>query len=556
MATVGTTPRPAYIYDAETDTWVPVGVGPHSHANFVESTVIDAKGDLIVGSAPDTVAKFPIGANGTMLVADATETLGMAWRNNVTVNSSTDAFRITQTGSGNAFVVEDSANPDSSPFVIDAAGNLVIGSDSPPLGLSGFSGISTFGSALYSQATFGSQPYMQMVRANGTTASPTIVANNDAIGNLAFQGWDGTARRTGALISGVIDGTPGVADMPTRLVFSTTPDGAGGPNERMRIDNAGNVGIGTTTPTARLDVNGDIRHNNQIYAGKNKIINGGFDVWQRGTSGFSNGGFTADRMLSDNGATASRSTDAPNGFMYSMRWTTPGAANCVIRQGIELPAAGSQGIFFDGSAFTFSIFAKSSVAGKTLTLYIAFADGSNGTARRTVVDNIVIGTTTTGWARYTHTFTIPAGASISPALCLQVTPYISTPNADVYMTGMQLEAGSVATPFTLAGGGSQQAELALCQRYYETGVGRQTIRNPSIADNHPFGAISGTHFQVAKRATPTITLGSNTVTSCYTNSGSTENITTSGFTQILLIAAGGAQTNMSITQPWTASIEL
>jgi hypothetical protein len=81
MATVGTTPRPAYIYDAETDTWVPVGVGPHSHANFVESTVVDAKGDLIAGSAPDTVGKLPIGGNGTILVADSTETLGMAWRN-------------------------------------------------------------------------------------------------------------------------------------------------------------------------------------------------------------------------------------------------------------------------------------------------------------------------------------------------------------------------------------------------------------------------------------------------------------------------------------------
>jgi hypothetical protein len=79
MATVGSTPRPAYVYDQETDTWVPVGVGPHSHDTFIPNTIIDAKGDLIAGSAPDTVGKLTVGANGTMLVADSTQTLGVAW---------------------------------------------------------------------------------------------------------------------------------------------------------------------------------------------------------------------------------------------------------------------------------------------------------------------------------------------------------------------------------------------------------------------------------------------------------------------------------------------
>lgn len=131
MATVGTTPRPAYIYDAETDTWVPVGVGPHSHANFVESTVVDAKGDLIVGSAPDTVAKLSTGSDGSLLVADSTQTLGMAWSNTISVNSSTNAFKITQAGGGNAFLVEDSSSTDSTPFVINSGGSVGIGSSNP-----------------------------------------------------------------------------------------------------------------------------------------------------------------------------------------------------------------------------------------------------------------------------------------------------------------------------------------------------------------------------------------------------------------------------------------
>ena len=79
MATVGTTPRPAYVYDANTDTWIPVGVGPHSHANFVEATVVDAKGDLLVASADNTVTKLTVGANDFVLTADSGATNGVKW---------------------------------------------------------------------------------------------------------------------------------------------------------------------------------------------------------------------------------------------------------------------------------------------------------------------------------------------------------------------------------------------------------------------------------------------------------------------------------------------
>ena len=70
----------------------------------------------------------------------------------------------------------------------------------------------------------------------------TIVQNGDKIGELAFAAADGSDVITrAATIRADVDGTPGANDMPGRLVFSTTADGASSPTERMRIDRDGNV---------------------------------------------------------------------------------------------------------------------------------------------------------------------------------------------------------------------------------------------------------------------------------------------------------------------------
>jgi sarcosine oxidase gamma subunit len=75
----------------------------------------------------------------------------------------------------------------------------------------------------------------------------TVVQADDGLGSLFFAGADGTNMVLGAIISAAVDGTPGTNDMPGRLVFSTTADGASSPTERMRISNAGGVSVGTTT---------------------------------------------------------------------------------------------------------------------------------------------------------------------------------------------------------------------------------------------------------------------------------------------------------------------
>lgn len=84
-------------------------------------------------------------------------------------------------------------------------------------------------------------------RSRGTTdGSLTTVANGDMLGSIIFRGADGTQFIDSAIISGEVDGTPGANDMPGRLVFFTTADGASSATERMRIHSDGAVTIGKT----------------------------------------------------------------------------------------------------------------------------------------------------------------------------------------------------------------------------------------------------------------------------------------------------------------------
>jgi hypothetical protein len=85
----------------------------------------------------------------------------------------------------------------------------------------------------------------------------TVVLSGDSLGGIAFWGADGTGLIQGASIIGAVDGTPGTNDMPGRLVFFTTADGAASPTERMRITSAGNVGIGITSPSNQLQLSTD-----------------------------------------------------------------------------------------------------------------------------------------------------------------------------------------------------------------------------------------------------------------------------------------------------------
>jgi hypothetical protein len=87
-------------------------------------------------------------------------------------------------------------------------------------------------------------PILYLSKARGIGSQ--IVSSGDSVGYLGFLGADGTNVITAASIEAIVDGTPGANDMPGRLVFSTTADGAASPTERMRITSTGKTFISST----------------------------------------------------------------------------------------------------------------------------------------------------------------------------------------------------------------------------------------------------------------------------------------------------------------------
>jgi hypothetical protein len=216
---------------------------------------------------------------------------------------------------------------------------------------------------------------------------------------------------------------------------------------------------------------------NPFTTGKNKIINGDFGVWQRGTSISLTSGnqvYSADRWLVTSVFSAGSST-------FSQQTFTPGTA----------PVAGYESQYFGritcgstatnfnlyqriedvrtfaGQTVTFSFWAKSS-ATPQLQVYLSQSFGSGGSANVDYYSGAVVLTST--WTRYTKTVSLSslAGKTIGTSSNLTLGFYydsgtINSATIDVW--GFQIETGSVATPFTTATG-TIQGELAACQRYY------------------------------------------------------------------------------------------
>jgi hypothetical protein len=189
----------------------------------------------------------------TLFAADGTNSAGRAY-----VGVVGDGFRdgnlVFGTSSASATVTEKMR-------ILDT-GEVLIGSTSgtnsiTPINLKGAAGGvsgNNFVAGKHGDSNY--QPAYTTVRSRGSEASPTSVAVNDGIAAYNSYGYDGSSYIYTGGIQMFVDGTPGTNDMPSRMNFYTVPDGSSAATERMRITNEGKIGVGYTTPSETLGVNG------------------------------------------------------------------------------------------------------------------------------------------------------------------------------------------------------------------------------------------------------------------------------------------------------------
>jgi hypothetical protein len=270
-----------------------------------------------------------------------------------------------------------------------------------------------------------------------------------------------------------------------------------------------------------------LRYQGNYAAGKNKVLNGDFNIWQRGTSFATTGGpvpYTADRFVVQNSGsggsiTISRQaftvgqTDVPNNPTYFLRTAyttqpTSGGTSDVIQRIEDVSTFASQTVAVSFYAKASSTFTISAILGQ------GFGSGGSGD----VYTGVTLSSSSVGtsWVRYTGTVTLPSisgktvGAGNNLALYVRVNTV--TTGASWDLSNVQVEAGSVATAFQTATG-TLQGELAACQRYFFLeGFGKSVAQRIIGAGGYIAAGDANCvlNFPVTMRTTPSLVIATGT----------------------------------------------
>ena len=300
---------------------------------------------------------------------------------------------------------------------------------------------------------------------------------------------------------------------------------------------------------------------------RNRIINGNFDIWQRGTS-FTANEYGADRWINNRiGTTATHSrqpftlgqTAVPNEPTYFCRTvvsSVAGAGNLsILLQKIEDVRT------FAGQQVTISFWAKVD-ATKNISVEMTQFFGSGGSPSAEVT---AIGTTKvsigTSWQKVTVTATVPSingktlGTDNNSFLTAIIwfdagsnfnarTDSLGQQSGTFEIAQVQIEPGPVATPFERRPIG---AELALCQRYFCSTI----FNNRFLAAGGGHINESAIYWPVQMREAPTVTLNTTGITNA-TAAVSNPSVNAAR-SELLSVAAGDARL---LVAPVTASAEL
>jgi hypothetical protein len=300
---------------------------------------------------------------------------------------------------------------------------------------------------------------------------------------------------------------------------------------RVAVGNDGETLVADSSATTGL------RYQVTQAAGKNYIINGGMDFWQRGTS-YALPATTINYGAADRwcyysnavtGRTASRQTASLAGFTYSQRiQRDSGNTNTQSTQLVQLIES-SVATSLQGQYVTVSFWAKAganySVASSNITVVLYAGTGTDQNPYTTgyTGQTTPISTSqaiTTSWAKYSFTTSAVLASSITElTLAIQSGAFVGTAGANDWfeVTGVQLEAGQTGTLFTRAGG-TIQGELAACMRYcekIELASGVPLVTGQAYSTTAAWAGISWT---TQKRTTPTITQ-TGTIQALQSNTG-------------------------------------
>jgi hypothetical protein len=259
----------------------------------------------------------------------------------------------------------------------------------------------------------------------------------------------------------------------------------------------------------------------QYAAGKNKIINGDFAINQRNFTTDSVGGFGFDRFaMALSGATATQTAQtftpgtAPvTGYEarnFLRLAVTTGNDFARISQPIESVRT------FAGQTVTLSFWAKGTnpTTAGNLRVRLEQFFGTGGSPSSSVATPEQTFVLTASWTRYSFTFAVPSisgktlGTNPDSRLSFDVGQLSST-SADAWtldIWGVQLEAGSTASPFQTASG-SIGGELALCQRYYVSWNRDAAVTDGGVCNGFASSTTSARFYiplPVVMRATPTV----------------------------------------------------
>jgi hypothetical protein len=280
------------------------------------------------------------------------------------------------------------------------------------------------------------------------------------------------------------------------------------------------VGNNGETLVADSSTSTGLRYQGSMAAGRNFVLNGGMDIWQRGTSKLDgqNTYGTADRWLlaSAPDATYSRqltgdTTNLPF-IQYCMRVQRTSGSTSLNTMNISQSFETVNSIPLAGKTVTLSFYARAganwSAASSALKAELITGTGTDQNvytvgytgAVSLISQNVTL---TTTWQRFSITATVATNVT---EIGINFLGFVTgtAGAADYYdVTGIQLEVGSVATQFTRQGG-NIQGELSACQRYYQRFTGTAYCTYALAYATSTTNAYVVMPFQTQMRTSPTV----------------------------------------------------